>query len=298
MDHTAQKNLQYVNSPTTADNAITDFNNSISSFYDQNCHAYETRWMQELSACKLYDTANVRSVLIPQLFRMARLACDADHPFGASTLPANLTDPDNASFRSFQDIINAYNVSHGYTTDDLHCNAEAVTEPGPYDKQPAYAFKPVFTRPSDCECKLINDQYNIYQLTGRDASFSAYLQRTQGYNISDADLNTLRTACKNTTNTASCLNFTHPIYLPPSMQCNVGSVCSNCQTIRTLYTSYQHDHAGNMPSYVSDADTMQTQKNLLFQNYMNSRLGYNLEAWQYLQFLDTCAAHTDTTSYQ
>ncbi|HVW58722.1 MAG TPA: hypothetical protein VHC48_01760, partial [Puia sp.] len=295
---TGQNNLQTINSPTTAHNAIAAANTSIGSFYDQNCHAYETRWIQQLSACTLYDPADVKAVLIPQLFRMARLACDADHPFGASSLPADLIDPDNASFRNFQDIVNAYKASHGGGADDLHCNAEVITEPAPYDKQPAYGLKPVFTRPSDCECKLISDLYNTYQLTGRSETFSAYLQRTQQVTMSDADLTTLRTACKNTTNSASCLNFTHPINLPPSMQCNVGSVCSDCQTIRTLYTSYQQDHAGNMPSYVNDADTVQAQKNLLFQNYMNNRLGYQLQAWQYLQFLDTCAAHSDTTGGQ
>src|SRR6185437_6765153 len=31
------------------------------------------------------------------------------------------------------------------------------------------------------------------------------------------------------------------------------------------------------------------------QNYMNNRLGYNLQFWQYLQFMDTCAAHAADT---
>ena len=298
LGYTSQQNLQNANTPSTANNAITDANNNIAAYYDQNCHAYEAQWIQQLSVCTLYDPADVKAILIPQLFRMARLACDTEHPFGASSLPADRTDPDNASFRNFQDIINAYKASHGGTSDDLHCNAELVTEPAPYDKQPAYGLKPVFSRPSDCECKLITDLYNVYSLTGRSETFSAYLQRTQQVTISDADLTTLRTACRNTTNSASCINFSHPIYLPPSMQCNVGAVCSDCQTIRTLYTSYQHDHAGNMPSYVNDADSVQAQKNLLFQNYMNNRLGYQLQAWQYLQFLDTCSAHTDTTANQ
>src|SRR5580658_4314397 len=48
---------------------------------------------------------------------------------------------------------------------------------------------------------------------------------------------------------------------------------------------------------VSNTDTAQVQKNMLFQNFMNNRLGFNLQAWQYVQFMDTCSAHSaDTTT--
>jgi len=44
-------------------------------------------------------------------------------------------------------------------------------------------------------------------------------------------------------------------------------------------------------------DSVQQQKNLLFQNFMNNRLGFNLQARQYLDFMDTCQAHSaDTTT--
>jgi len=42
-------------------------------------------------------------------------------------------------------------------------------------------------------------------------------------------------------------------------------------------------------------DSVQQQKNLLFQNFMNNRLGFNLQARQYLDFMDTCQAHSADT---
>jgi len=63
-----------------------------------------------------------------------------------------------------------------------------------------------------------------------------------------------------------------------------------------LYTSYKASFPADTPSYKNDADTVQAQKNLFFQNYMNNRLGYNKQAWEYLRFMDTCAAHVGDTA--
>ncbi|HVU56937.1 MAG TPA: RHS repeat-associated core domain-containing protein [Puia sp.] len=232
-----------------------------------------------------------------RLYRFASAGCDADHLFGASTLPPGVSSPLGGGETSFQDVIKGFNVSKGYS-DDLHCNAEQITMPGPYDKQPAYALKPVYTRPSDCECKLITDMYNMYQASGSALSFSGYLQQTQQITMTDADLATLRSLCANTTNSASCINISHPILLPPAMQCYVGPTCASCETVRSVYRSYLQDYPSDTPKNSLDVDTTQEQKNLLFQNYMNSRLGFSKQAWEYLQFLDTCAAHSDTTDVQ
>ena len=269
---------------------------TLASIYTANCNAYFSQWQQQMAVCTVYDTNDVKNLIIPALTALCRQACDSAHPYGASTLPTGQTYTfEGVTCSSFQDIINRYNAIHNIT-DALHCNAEVIISPLPYNNQPVYSNLPVYSRPSDCECSLINDLYNRFLAAAHgDPSFSAWLLRTQQISMADSDLTTLRSLCSNTTNSLSCRNLSKAIYLPPAMQCNSGPGCSSCQAIDSLYALYQQQYPGEMPSDTSDADTAQAQKNVLFQNFMNNRLGYNLQSWQYLQFMDTCAAHSADT---
>ena len=293
------KNLRSVSGPTQAANQKTMIQDSLNVFYTATANAYIQQWKQQLSVCSLYYTAYDTAALThitAGLDSLCRKACDSAHPFGASSLPPGVTIMvDGQSCNSFQDIINHYNTAHSITADQ-HCNAELITAPLPYNNQPVYSNKPVYSRPSDCECSLINDLYNRYTVAGHgDASFAAWLLRTQQITMSDADLAQLRTMCSNTTNSATCKNLSKPIFLPAAMQCNVGSTCSACQSIDSLYTLFRTQYPSDTPSISTDADTAQAQKNILFQNFMNNRLGYNKQAWEYLQFMDTCVAHAADT---
>ena len=289
--------LANVNSPSSASAQQAVAADSLNNFYTRTCKAYTYQWAQQLAACTQYDTADLNEVILPALEGLCRMACDSAHPYGASSLPAGVTYSfEGHSCSSFQDIISYYNQSHSIT-DTLDCNAEVITSPLPYGNQPVYSNKPVYSRPSDCECGLINGLYNAYTVANHgDASFAAFLLRTQQITMSDANLSTLLSMCSNTTNSATCKNLSNPIYLPPAMQCYAGPGCSNCRTIDSLYTVYRVQYPSDTPSISSDVDTAQSQKNVLFQNFMNNRLGYNLQTWQYLQFMDTCAAHAADTA--
>ncbi|WP_431212107.1 hypothetical protein ACQ86N_41175 [Puia sp. P3] len=285
-------------SPTAAFNQQARLRDSLAQYFDQNVSSYAIQWYRQLTACTLYtDTVDLKNTLIGGLKTLCRQACDADHPYGASSLPGTTTIPVNGhNVNNFQQIITNYNLSKGIT-DAVHCNAELITSPLPYDNQPVYSLKPVYGRPSDCECSMINDLYNRYLLAGHgDANFAAYLSRTQQITLTQGQLDTLRTMCSNTTNTLSCRNLSKPIYLPPAMQCHTGQTCSSCHTIDSLYSAFQVQYPGIVPSDSSDSDTAQATKNVLFQNFMNNRLGYSLQAWQYMQFMDTCKAHPEDTA--
>lgn len=285
--------LNYVNQGNGSQ-AADEAQVKLDSFYTANARAMAQQWALQLSPCA-YDPAHLRDTILVRLAQLARLASDVDHPFGASTLPAGVTyTPAGTSyvFRSFEDIINAYNEEHDID-DALNCNAELITAPLPYGNQPVYDEKPIFTKPGECECKLINDLYNSYQLsTQGDATFAHYLQRTQNIIMSNADLTTLRDMCNGTNangpGTAECVWLPQPIYLPASMQCNAGTVCAPCTLIDSLYLQYQETYPGNLPDTAEDDDTTQVKKNLLFKNYMNNRLGFGLQTYEYLQFMANC----------
>jgi len=289
-----------VSGPNDAGNQQTELQDTLASIYTANCNAYFYQWKLDMAVCTVYDTNDVKNVIIPALTALCRQACDTAHPYGASSLPAGQTYTfEGASCTSFQDIINRYNALHNIT-DMLHCNAETIFAPQPYNNQPVYTNKPVYTRPSNCECSLINEYHRQYLLVSlinhNDTSFSAFLLRTQQISMSSSDLTTLLSMCSNTTGTASCKNLSKPIYLPPAMQCNSGPGCASCQVIDSLYSAYTTQYPGMLPSDSSDADTAQAQKNALFQNFMNNRLGYNMQTWQYIQFMDTCTAHNSDTA--
>ncbi|WP_133995032.1 hypothetical protein, partial [Dinghuibacter silviterrae] len=282
---------QVGNNNTAAANLKAAVQDSINAYNAQIANQYATVWATQLSPCN-YDAVSLNDTIIPRLTALCLMATDADHPYGASTLPPGETyTPQGTSyvFTSFQDIINAFNAAHGISTTPA-CNAELITSPAPYTAQTIYSAKPVYTRPSDCECGQINNLYAEYQSQGVDSSFSAFMLRTQSVTMSDADLNQLRSMCNYTTGT-TCVNLPKPIYLPPSMQCGSGEVCAKCYEVGNLYNSFLSAYPGDTPRLIENVDTPQQQINTLFQNYMNNRLGFNKQAWEYLAFMDTCTNH-------
>ena len=266
---------------------------SLDTFYSHNANAVAQQWALQLSPCN-YSSSDVQDTILPRLTALSQMATDAQHPTGASSLPAGETyTPAGTTYRftSFQDILNAYNTAHHITTSTA-CNAELINIPAPYNSAPSYGYVSVTSRPTDCECTQITRQYQIYQLTQQgDASFSAYLQRTQQITMSESDLDQLLSMCNNSTN-STCLNVTTPILLPPAFQCGTGSTCVPCQVVDSLDSVYNTLYPRDSASITDTlfGDTAQYAKNVLFQNFMNNRLGFNLQASDYLNFMSSCAA--------
>lgn len=290
-----KNNLTYLSdggSIATAYNDTMIAHDSLASYYIENCKAYVSLWTQQLTPCN-YDSVAL-SVIIPGLLGVCEMACDSAHPFGASTLPAGKTYGP-LHFTSFQDVLNNYNQAHP-NANPLACNAELINSPAPYGSQPIYSTLPVYAQPTSCECTLINNLHLTYLGAGQgDSSFAAYLYRTQQITMADSDLNTLLNLC-NGSATSSCNYLSKPIYLPPSMQCNSGEVCVQCAEVDTMYNAYMAAYPNYAPAIRDTVDTVQVQKNLLFQNYMNNRLGFNKQAWEYLAFMDSCTAFQNSLS--
>ncbi|WP_341840864.1 RHS repeat-associated core domain-containing protein [Chitinophaga caseinilytica] len=254
-------------------------------FYAQNCESYVQIWVSQLKQCQLYDTNLIKSEIIPELLKVCREGADRDHYYGASTVKPS----SNYRFRSFDDVITDFNVRHGITA-NMMCNANLITTPLPYGKQPVRAEKMTFTTPSDCECKTLTLLQKEYQTMKKaaDTTFSAYIFRVKGANIPQATLNILLETC-NPNRDLTCKYLPSPVKIPTLIQCGVAPACVSCEEVKAVYDQYAASYPAFLPG-LATVDSLQQAKNDFFARYMNNKFGYGLLAYQYIQFMDSCTA--------
>jgi RHS repeat-associated protein len=300
--------LDYANDPNQVNQAKAEAQRQLNEQYAKNVDVLAGQWYDILYPCYANKGNDLRDVIIPLLKRLCRQACDQDHLFGASSLPAGAAL--DGTYHNFKEIIDGYNSTHGIAANDQQCSADNITVPAPYDKQPIYFNKPIYGKPADCECAVLNDFYIQYKsipgIGRKDATFAAFLNRRipEGMTLSDSDLQILLNACNNTAVPGeggnACTYLKTPISLPPALQCNSADVCTNCIVVKSLYQDFKGQYPNDTPRVANTDDTIQIKRNVFFQNYMNNRLGFSKQAWEYLQFLQECsdsAASINTVHY-
>src|SRR5262249_41629365 len=77
--------------------------------------------------------------------------------------------------------------------------------------------------------------------------------------------------------------------------CSSGDVCANCSKIETLYEEFQTKYPGIKPDSTT-IDSTQIAANLLFDHFMNYRLGFSLSTDEYLAFMSHCAGKLNYSS--
>jgi RHS repeat-associated protein len=257
---------------------------SEAAYYNSNCQAYVTQWWLQLKSC--YSSTD-SAVIIPQLIQVCEKGSDGSHPFGSSTI-----SPDSSyTYKSFQDVIQAYNTAHGIVDTSFKCNAYRITSPKPYNGQVAYNNQPFYGKPDTCTCNRIAVLYNQFQAkqASYSNSFSNYLLTVYGTTMSTTDLNTLLSSCV-LPSTSSCTNLTTPIQLPPLLQCNTGEVCITCEQYKTYNDKFKSQYPG--VSAVVDSlttDSSQINKNQLFAAFMNNQFGFIKRSNDYLLFFSACS---------
>jgi len=251
---------------------------AMDSSYAQNCRAYIQDWYNKLSAC--IDTNVLRNQIIPKLVEVCKQGSDVSHPFGSSTVAPAST----YQYKSFQDVLNAYLGSQNAT-----CNAYLITAPAAYDQQPAYYDITLYGKPDSCQCTKLNALHSEYAVNRTDSTFSAYLARTRGINMTEDNLELLLNSCNNSS--SNCVSLTSPVTIPPALQCYTGDICVTCTVVDTLYNAYIAKYPGNAPVRET-TDSAQMQKNQLFENYMNVRLGFSKHYWEYMDFMASCDSST------
>ncbi|SFW81842.1 RHS repeat protein [Chitinophaga sancti] len=254
------------------------------TLYAQNCRAYIADWIGKLSPC--IDSLALTDTIIPRLVEVCKQGSDDNHPLGASSVAPAST----YKYRSFQAVLDEYYKSRKNAV-AYSCNAYLITAPAPYD-QPAPLFDvTIYSKPDTCLCTKLNSLQSEYVNNSssdvKDTSFAAYLKRTKGISMSQADLELLLNSCNGG---GTCVSLANPVTIPPAMQCNSGSSCVTCSAIGILNREYNGKYPGYEPK--KSDDSVQLLKNQLFENYMNVRLGFKKHYWEYLEFMETCGADT------
>ena len=257
---------------------------SLNSLINNSCATYASQWWNELAPCN-YTSAD-SAIIVPRLIKVCKEGGDIDHPFGSSTVKPSSSN----YYRSFAEVITAYNDSLRTASTPRNipataCNAYIISSPAAYDNRPSYGNQEVWGKPDSCTCSTINYLYLQYRLNKQtDASFSAYMLRATGTQVSNAVLDSLRNLCDGN---IVCKSLVSPLILPPALQCGVRDVCANCGMIATVYTQFQASFPGIVPAY-DNTDSTQRANNILFERFMNYNLGFTKQAGDYLAFMDSC----------
>ena len=260
---------------------------SLNKLIEDNCKAYAKQWWQELKPCNF--TSDDSSIVVPRLIQVCKEGGDASHIFGSSTVKPGST----YTYNSFEAVIKQYceSVSKPY---DTTCNAYLITAPKPYDKQPAYGPVEVWSKPDSCQCKRIGNLYQQYRQSVNTTTFAAYVYQVTGASIPAGQLDTLRKMCNDE---ISCKFLSAPVVLPPALQCNTASNCVSCTEFDIAFKGFTTAFPGVLPAY-NDIDSVQRNRNRLFELYMNQKLGFAKTTADYLRFMDTCDISYDSDAQQ
>jgi RHS repeat-associated protein len=280
--------------PTTLTGADTttaknNANAALAGSYGSVCSSYATYWWQQLNACGRYSVAD-SAAIIPQLIQVCQKGSNITHPMGSSSI-----SPDSSnSFKSFQEVIAAYNLAHipQILDTNFKCNAYSITSPKPYSAQSAYSNQPLYGQPDTCTCNKLAVLYRQFQAKQAtySFSFSTYLAQVYGTTMSVTDLNTLLSSC-NLTSAPSCTYSSAAIQLPPLLQCSTGDVCITCAQYKTNFDKFKTVYPGVSVALDSlSTDTAQITKNQLFAAYMNNQFGFVKSSNDYLQFASSCSS--------
>jgi hypothetical protein len=120
--------------------------------------------LSQLQTCTVYPIDSINNVIIPRFVEVCKKGSNVDHPYGSREV-----SPDSSlafgQFRTFDDVINNYNSTHGITTNQF-CSADLITYPGLYSKQSMQVNEPTYSKPDTCTCNRINQIYIEYASYG------------------------------------------------------------------------------------------------------------------------------------
>ncbi len=251
---------------------------SLTAFLDANSRSYVTQWLDEMKPCNL--TMGDTALLLPRLIAVCRAGADSSHLYGSSTTkPGTYT----TGFYKDSSFIQVFKSVLGSRYDST-CNAYLITAPQPYDRQPGYGDIELSTKPDSCQCSKITNFYTQYQSAGSIGSFADFIYKKVGVRMYPGVLDTLRQLCSGQ---LTCAYLATPVVLPPALQCNVGGACANCTLVSDVFNKFKSSFPNIVPAYNS-TDSVQINRNKLFENFMNYNLGFSKTTSEYLTFMDTC----------
>jgi RHS repeat-associated protein len=240
---------------------------SIISECHANCEAQADIWINQLKRCTLVDISQL-DILKYYFIDICSKACSIDRPFGASSIPLDIT----ADYHSFEEVMVAI---LGPSALNDSCTHELFSGIYPYDKQPVMVDR-LITETDYPICQKIGQQKQAWMSSGYTGSFHAWLQKTYGnaYRLDSLELNDLLNSC---TNCNGMLK--EDIILPVIFDAGSGP-CLACDSANAALDAF-------IAKYPTIDSTTQDYE-VLFANFFNHRFGFGLGYDQYKTFLDSC----------
>ncbi len=231
---------------------------AIISNCEQTCENMADGWISQLSNCTFSSDENTKKTQIATLkaalVAVCKNGCDINNPFGASSVKPGSANID----RSFEDVF----VRLGYAYSE-NCNADLITFPKPYDengKMTDAKNNPVAQLQSDLCAIGINPCIMFGNcnetLTSSETSACSILDQSNNNDIKKL-VNAFDT-----------------------MTCENGN-CFSCSKFRELYQEYYNKSEVYM-AYNTLA------------SFINKKIGFNLEANDYADFMAKCLGYNST----
>jgi RHS repeat-associated protein len=234
-----------------------------------NCEAQADIWINSLRRCVNGDTEYLLDVLKYYFIDICSKACSVDRPFGASSIPLDIT----ADYHSFEEAM-AGILGSTFLSDS--CAVELLSAPYPFDKQPVVADN-VIMQTDYAICQKLGQYKTTWQTSGFTGSFHAWmlLNYPNGYTLDSLELDDMVNSCTNC-NGILKNDIVLPVIFDPK-----SSPCISCDSAQVVLAAFNV----KFPAIDSTDDDYQT----LFTNFFNHRLGFSLTYVQYKAFLDSCA---------
>lgn len=252
---------------------------SLNKFVDENCRNYATQWWNQMKPCGFVETDS--ALIISRLVQVCKEGGDESRPYGASSVKPGST----FRFKSFKDVITQYADSVGIYLNNSACNVYLITDPAPYEKPLSYSDIEQWTKPDDCQCDVISNLFANYQSQAGDhPTFSSYVNKNLGINISENNLQTLRNLCNGS---IECNFLSEAITIPAALQCGAQPPCLSCDQMAGAYSQFLIEYPNN--HIIAFEDTLMKLEYYLFlEKYLNAKLGYKKTYKEYFDFLESC----------
>jgi RHS repeat-associated protein len=256
----------------------TENNNNQAMHCDETCESNKESWRALIVNCIGEQTANLYdtdlSNLLDNLAAVCKSGCDANHPLGSSTSPT-ISGP---TFSTYLDAFYS-NVSFEKT---MACNELLINYPPPYSYDLFNGERPLI---DDCVCDKYKHIYNELTPGKSLEEFYQKLSSTYTINFEKEDIRQLHCACVALEGTPLLETPTGLDFIPYPFKCDACLDCTQAQDLLFMFIEY-YENEYNVVLEASVLINPDFQK--YFADWANLRLGFNLSAQEYFDFMAYC----------
>nr|HMQ48934.1 hypothetical protein [Saprospiraceae bacterium]HMQ84377.1 hypothetical protein [Saprospiraceae bacterium] len=262
--------------PEDINTLMLEYEAEIVQLCEEICVSTANSWMQQIEDCVVL-TPSEAAAIRDRLIAICQGACDPSHPFGASSLPGNLTT--QYGDHSFEDVLDDVFSSPCNTPG---CNPNMLNFPEDYDVTPYLGATSEFSLQNSCACNQLKNLlfcgFGVDSIPDSPVSLDAFWQYLQSLSDTPFEYDHFKTIirrCGLVVGVNIGSNYLpEPIPIPPYLECNV---CKTCNEVLPLITQYNAICSPSSPGY-----------KLGLADYLNQHLGLNQTYEAYEDFYFNC----------